>query len=776
MSPPAIVNLQDKTLPPSVGGKAANLRLLMQHGFAIPATHVIPWDFQAYFQENEAAARQALQGSLHALVDPLKRYAVRSSADIEDSAQHSFAGQFVTVLDVSGVSAIVDAACSIWQECASPSVAAYQNNIAEAGKTVNMAVIVQEMVTPVISGVSFSRNPTTGTDEIIIEAVQGSGFKLVDAGETPLRWTYKWGEWIARPEDSPIPEEVIREVVSGTARIAKATKAPVDLEWVYDGQALKWVQLREITALRDMNVYSNRMSKEMMPGLIKPLIWSINTSLVIPVWIDLLSEMVGDSGLQVTDLAKQFHYQGYFNVTALGRVFNKVGLPSEGLDMMMGMVPKGSGRPAMRFNRGMMRLLPRMVKFLYNKWNFFRVFERDFPGLEQRIKAVDLAGIPALPYTQLIEGIEQLIPEVRQTAFYNIHVPLLLSMYGGLVARQLRKMGVTPERFSLAFQDEGLERYRPDARLNRLNQKFKAFKPTVQSEILKSGYTEITSRGDLGDFGQELSTFIHDYGHLSDNNNNFSFKPWRETPELVMKMVSAYVPDVEKASQFIYLSDLKKKPLFFKLFYRRARQFRQIREQVADLYTYAYGLLRPYFMAVAQQFMTHLLLAEGDDIFYLDWDDIKSVQEPEHHNGDFKALVAQRKAELEQAAGVELPPVIYGDQAPPILSANLTQLKGVGVSPGYYSGPVCKVNGVEDIDKVQSGDVLVVPYSEVGWTPLFAKAGAVVSASGGILSHSAIIAREYHIPAVVSVQGAMKLQDKQVVTVDGYQGGVTLHE
>jgi pyruvate,water dikinase len=74
------------------------------------------------------------------------------------------------------------------------------------------------------------------------------------------------------------------------------------------------------------------------------------------------------------------------------------------------------------------------------------------------------------------------------------------------------------------------------------------------------------------------------------------------------------------------------------------------------------------------------------------------------------------------------------------------------------------------------GEVLVVPYSDVSWTPFFAKAGAVVAESGGLLSHSAIVAREYGLPAVVSVEGACCLRDGTLVSVDGYSGEVTVLE
>ena len=78
--------------------------------------------------------------------------------------------------------------------------------------------------------------------------------------------------------------------------------------------------------------------------------------------------------------------------------------------------------------------------------------------------------------------------------------------------------------------------------------------------------------------------------------------------------------------------------------------------------------------------------------------------------------------------------------------------------------------------KLQEGDVLVIPYSDVGWTPLFTKASAVIAESGGILSHTSIIAREYGIPAVVSVPAACQIADDTLVTVDGYRGEITLYD
>jgi pyruvate,water dikinase len=117
-----------------------------------------------------------------------------------------------------------------------------------------------------------------------------------------------------------------------------------------------------------------------------------------------------------------------------------------------------------------------------------------------------------------------------------------------------------------------------------------------------------------------------------------------------------------------------------------------------------------------------------------------------------------------------------GEEMPLIVFPATGKLNGTPASKGYYWGPVCVIKGVDEFHKLKPGDVIVIPFSDVSWTPLFSRAGAVIAESGGILSHSSIIAREYNIPGVVSVQGAMNLKDGDLVKIDGYKGEITIHE
>jgi phosphohistidine swiveling domain-containing protein len=169
------------------------------------------------------------------------------------------------------------------------------------------------------------------------------------------------------------------------------------------------------------------------------------------------------------------------------------------------------------------------------------------------------------------------------------------------------------------------------------------------------------------------------------------------------------------------------------------------------------------------------ILDDREDLFYLYLDEVRSIVHGSDRCEIYRGLVARRKAEIEQVRDIAPPEVIYGCKAPPVEPCAGQNLQGIPTSRGHYTGPAKVLRGIQEVGKMESGDVLVIPYSDAGWMPLFAKAGAVIAESGGILSHSSIVAREYGIPAVVSVPGACQLLDNTLVTVDGYRGKVHVH-
>lgn len=774
-----LANLKDRRLPESIGNKARNLRRLAELGFQVPVTYVCTWDAYLQYLADDVKLVEDLRRELVARLDPNRPYALRSSANFEDHDERSFAGQFKSVLHVQGVDQVLQAMWSIWATTQAARVQAYLEKMAIPPGELKMAVVIQEMVHPEVSGVAFSKNPTTGMSEIVVEAVRGSGEALVQEGVTPARWIYRWGQWALTSQMDGIQLNLIQEVVEGTAALAKKTGHQVDLEWVYDGQALYWVQLREITTLHKVEIYSNKISREVMPGLIKPLIWSINVPLVNQAWIKLLTELIGANDLEPERLAKPFYYRSYFNVSALGQVFNLLGLPEESLELMMGINPDGPKKARFKPTPQMLKRLPRLLRFVFEKANFAPRLERFLPELEEKYRRLPLAEAGQLSEQQLLDRVDELFGITNEAAYYNIVVPLLMAIYNQLLRRQLRRAGVDFEQFDLLEGLESIKEYDPAYFLSELKHEFLELDETSRQQILRSSYAEFQQLPGIGAFQERFTRFIDRFGHLSDSGNDFSSRPWREDPEFTLRMAAEFVPLEHRAAGKVRFEQVRlpfvRRWLVGKL-YKRALQFRLYREQISSRYTYGYGLFRVYFLALGRCFVRRGLLCGPDDIFYLSQQEIRQAVTGAEPQPGYAALVARRKEEMEQVRDVLPPHLIYGDQAPPANLESSLVLSGTPTSRGCYTGPVKVVCGLADFHKVREGDILVIPYSDVGWAPLFVKAGGVVSESGGLLSHSSIIAREYNIPAVVSIPNATRLlHDGELATVDGYKGEVTIH-
>ncbi len=779
-----VYDLSDSRCPSSVGNKASGLRRLMQHGFRVPITYVCTWDaYTRYFDGGATRVMDQVSVELATRVDAARGYAVRSSANLEDSFKHSFAGQFKTFLNVFGLGDMLQAIQAIWQSTRSQGVQAYLQRRLLAQSELKMAVIVQEMVTPVLSGVAFSKNPMTGMDEVVVEAVEGSGEALVQAGETPLRWVHKWGDWTARPDGGAVDLAVIDDVVQQTRRLAGAFRQDIDAEWVYDGRQVHWVQAREITAVKDVPVYSNRIAREMLPGLIKPLVWSINVPMVCGAWVDLVTEAIGSNELDPDNLAKPFYYRAYFNMGALGQVFESIGMPRESLETMMGIQPPagtaGGQRPRMfKPTPRLLRRSPRLSSFAVDKLRFGRKVDAFLPEREAVFRRLANQPLEQCSEMELLDQVDRLYPLVRETAYYNIVAPLLMFGYNAMLKAQLRKLDVDFEAFDLAEGREDIHRFDPGTALAQLHAQYAALDAAAQQAVDTGDVSALREMPGAESFRSAVADFVERFGHLSDSGNDFSVAPWRESPSLVLKMIAAYQRLEQRGLERVRLADLPVRGMkrrWLSIVCGRARQFRYYREFANYVYSFGYGLFRRYFLSIGDRLAARSVLGDPADVFYLRQDEVREVVAGQPTTSSCATLVSQRREEMERCREAALPAIIFGDQPPPMERSVGETLRGTPTSRGYYTGRVRVVRGIQDIDKVQPGDVLVVPYSDIGWTPLYARAGAVVAESGGLLSHSSIIAREYNIPAVVSVPDATLLADGVTVSVDGYSGTVAVH-
>ncbi len=523
-----------------------------------------------------------------------------------------------------------------------------------------------------------------------------------------------------------------------------------------------------------------RHAKEMMPGMIKPLVWSLNIPLVCGAWKILITEMIGKNDIDVMSLARPFYYRAYFNMQVLGQLFNSLGLPREVLEMMMGIGPAGVQMPAFKPNHTLLPKIPRLLRMMWDKWNFSPKIQRFLNEVRQEYQKFSIEKASSLSQHELIETIDRLFSLNQKTAYYTIVTPLLMSMYNMILRSQLKKANVDPDKVDVMYGVEELKQFDPNVFLMQLHQQFSQFNEHLQSWILNSSYAEFQKFPQIREFQRAVADFIQRFGHLSDIGTDISAVPWRENPDLILRMIASFKqPKAETKEKSIKVSDVQAplgRRIALKILHRRAQRFRLHREQISSLYTYGYGLFRVYFLALADQFVQSGFLVERNDIFYLTFDEVRQIVENPERGREFAEKVNQRKKEMEDYRDVVLPGIIYGDTPPPVGISMSKKLIGVPTSQGYYTGPVRLVKGIADFNKVRDGDIIVVPFSDVGWTPLFARAGGVISESGGILSHSSIIAREYKIPAVVSVADAFCLTDDMVVTIDGYKGEIIVHD
>jgi pyruvate,water dikinase len=777
--PEYVQRLSGNRRPKRIGAKAMRLRELLGMGIPLPVTYACGWEAHARYLSGDERLVDRIRAELTAKLDLTRKWAVRSSADIEDGLAHSFAGQFASVLNASGLDALLAAIQTVWDSARAPGVQAYLEKAGVKAVDVKMAVIIQEMVEPVVSGVSFSKNPVTGLDEVVVEAVPGPGTALVQEGVTPQRWVYKWGKWLDEPNAPVIDRDAIEAVVSQTQSIARACGRPVDLEWVYDGATIHWVQLRPITGLGRLNVYTNRISREVLPGVIKPLVWSVNVPLVNGAWIRLFSELIGPNDLRSDDLAKAFYFRAYFNMGAIGRIFDALGMPPATLELLMGL-EGGEQRPRFRPSRRALKHAPRLLRFLIRKLRFGREVEAFLPASRDTYRRYADQSLETLDERGLVALVDELYAFNQRAVYFNVVGPLLMYAYHAGFRRRLAAIGIAPDRFDLARGLAGWREYNPNVHLSELNRQFRALSADAQSRIRRDGYAALQSPGEVRPFGQAVAAFLSRFGHFSDSGNDFSRVPWRDRPDFVLQMIVDF-HQPESAATKIGWDDLPaatRRSWRLRFLHGRARQFSLYREAIGFYYTLGYGLFRNLFLELEARLTRRGVLSSAEDIFYLDWSEVRRIVAEGERAQSVAALVDERRRAVESAQDAVLPDIIYGDQVPPAESVGEAREKLVGIptSRGYYRGRVRVVRSIEHFDRVEAGSVIVIPYSDVSWTPLIAKAGAVVAESGGTLSHSSIVAREYNLPAVVSVTHACRLlRDDMIVTVDGFKGEIILH-
>lgn len=708
----AIVPLDGVLAPQKVGQKAANLSQLKAWGYSVPEGWVLL----------AGDDPQPLIDYLHPT--PAQPLVVRSSAIGEDSASASAAGIYKSILNVRSREGLKDAIALCLEAYNTQAAMEYRQDFGVGENS--MCLLIQKQIAGVFSGVAFSRDPIAQQgDAVLIEALPGNANQIVSGKFTPQTYYVAGtGEVEIRSNNTAqadVPTSLIQEV----ARIARELEAkfqevPQDIEWTYDGETLWILQSRPVTTL--LPIWTRKIAAEVIPGIIHPLTWSINRPLTCGVWGDIFSLVLGKraEGLDFNSTATLHYSRAYFNASLLGEIFLRMGLPAKSLEFLT----RGEkfSKPPMKSTianvPGLLRLLKREISL---KADFAKDDRAYFTPTLDELAAQKLDNLNP---SQIWDRINKIRQVLKKATYYSIMSPLSFAIRQGIWK-------------------------------------------TPDSELDRSQTPEVASMRELAEVSGSEAGFdrwLAKYGYLSQVGTDIAVPTWKEDPQVVKQLLS----QLSSTSRLDAPKAKKKNTVQARL---------DLKGRVTEIYSKLLAELRWCFVALEARWLDRGLLSTKGDIFFLKVAEIERVIAGE--SLDLTGLVVQRRSQyLADSEITNIPYLFYGNSPPTpqyfAPSIQVQQLQGIGASPGIARGRVKVARSLQQME-VDDQTILVVPYTDSGWSPLLSKVGGIIAEVGGRLSHGAIVAREYGIPAVMDIPHATDiLEDGQIVSIDGQTGWVRI--
>ena len=817
-----------------VGAKAANLGELAHAGFPVPDGFAVTTEaFDQFIQANaldETYSSDAVANAqLPSKIDEALRVAalnlngaplaVRSSGVAEDLEGASFAGQYETILDVRGYDALVDAVRQCWASAFSARVAAYKSHKGQIDKA-SMAILVQILVNAEVAGVAFTANPVNGRrDETVVSAVRGLGERLVSGNASPDEWIVNGTEATrnSAPEEA-IDETQAREVAKMARQAEAHFGCPQDVEWAIANGRLFMLQARPITTLRAPAIEPIPMEFEIPEGywesdtehLPKPLS-PMGRTFLIPSFTHGAAKMCETIGLPVDRI--QYGDIGgwmYMRFVPLGGK-DMTPPPAWLMKILLRLIPAMRARiqRATEFvnNHGVDTLVERW----HNEWH---------PEISKRIIELRDVNLSMLSDEQLEVHLTQVIDLVMYGA--EIHFPLGVVnpfVIYELVTTVQELLGWDEAHTMELVAGLSMKSTEPSRKLSELGQMARE-NPLVHELIASAGTIDDIAKVDA-EFAEAFQTYLREYGcrGLAFDLNEPTIA---ESPALVLGWIkdqianqydplsdAAALATTREAAQARARAELadrlpQERERFERALARAVRGYPVQEDNVFFTQGVPLALGRYAVLELGNRLFKKGAIETREDVCFLELEEARQAFKQDGGTRNVKALVSRRKGErawAEQHRG----PASYGKQPPaPPLSALPPavrfemmvvpwymeraistgrgrvqeageNLMGIAASAGKYTGTVRVIMNEQEFHKLQPGDVLVCPATTPMWSVLFANVGALVTNTGGILSHPAIIAREYRVPAVVATGNATSLlKDGQIVTVDGDSGKVEI--
>jgi pyruvate,water dikinase len=536
------------------------------------------------------------------------------------------------------------------------------------------------------------------------------------------------------------------------------------------------------------------MISDMAPGLISPLVYSTKiVAMAENVFGRIFTELLGPKETDFRLIVARIRSRMYTNITLLGDLFEQVGMPSNFLQAMDRGELADVRRP--RLTLRTMRAVSRLVAFAWRHSRITGEIEAFIERHDRQLRRYREADWSGKDPRDLLAKFDQLMGLHGELQWYifigSNNMMVRNRLLNGLVEKHAEDVAASDLIRGLV----GSKALEPNEELRKLGVQAQALDDEVQYSLVAGEERTIRKLLLASAEGRELERgvdgFLERYGFLSPNGTDFAATPWVESPALIWQAIGRYaasppqlvIEDMEarrKAAREQVCSNLSlPRRLFFDQLLASTTAYIDLRERTSLLMSEDSYQMRRIFLALADHFVARGYLERPSDIFHLFYPEVRQLVEGELDGDVVSQLVTRRIAEMETDAEVELPETVCGDCVPshPIPSPQEQEyLVGISGSSGLAQGYARVIfDPAEVTTELTRNDILVVPFTDVGWTPLFPGIGGIVAETGGQLSHTSIVAREYGLPAVVSVkQATHHLKDGQAITVDGNAGRVYL--
>jgi pyruvate,water dikinase len=800
-----------------VGGKGLSLGKTAAAGLPVPPGFVVTTQafrrLHARGVRSDPGFRRALLDAYHALGGgPV---AVRSSATAEDAADTSAAGQQETVLGVTGDDRLVEAVERCWRSLFTERAVAYRAKQGVDAADLAMAVVVQRLVPAEAAGVLFTRDPLDPDGRTMLaEGSWGLGEAVVSGRVQPDRFTLDretgavrekhlglktvrvtaGGEEHVPPADQQrfcLDDASLADLAALGRRVEAFYGDPRDVEWAFAGGAFFLLQARPITVAGAAEREAVR--QEVVAGLKaeadpRGTVWvRYNLSEVLPAPIPMTWAVVG----------RLLAADGGFG--AMTRDLGGEPDPAMGSRSAFDLV---AGRPMANLSR-----LPRMqfarppVRYPFDAYKADPRKALDpKPVLDPLAGGGCLVGLLRLPGLMLrLSREKQARARAAETfpagfadlarAFSVAARAALAQDWGKLdPPAVVREFETWVKRTLVDFARDSLK---PTVfAAEAWEDVTAALTPALGAERARAAAGELSlgahppAGADLAAAVRELSAgaldraaFLERFGHRGPDEMELAKPRWAEAPGELTRLISGQAgpassptagPGWEKVAGEAKLSGSARDR--FRAQVGRLRTYLGLREAGKHYLLMGYAVIRRALVELDRRF------GLNGGVFFLtpaDFPDLLAGK-------DLSGRVADARRRRQTELSLEVPAVLFSDDLdavgrPPPEPAGGDKLEGVPLSAGVCEGPALVLTEPAAAPPGEGGYVLVCPTTDPAWVPLFVRAKGLVMETGGVLSHGAIVAREFGLPAVAGLPGVTRrLRTGQTVRVDGGRGIVTV--